>query len=82
MSHHNHLSASRQKLPTAPRAGLQSNDRIAIAMNSSSTVLVFSLTRVFGADLQTIFCRIARNAGGAIAGLCAACAPFLVSKTG
>ena len=45
-------------------------------MNSSLLILVFTLTQVFGTDLQTIFCRIARNAGGAIAGLCAVRAPF------
>ena len=35
-------------------------------MNSSLLIQVFSLTQVFGTDLQTIFRRIARNAGGAI----------------
>ena len=69
--------------------------QIAVATNSSLLIQMFSPSRriqptmyfvalesILGADLQTIFCRIARNAGGAIAGLCAVRAPFLVSKTG
>ena len=35
-------------------------------MNSSLLILVFSLKGMFGADLQTILRRIARNADGAI----------------
>ena len=35
-----------------------------------------AMLSVYSADLQTIFCCIARNAGGAIAGLCAVRAPF------
>ena len=63
--------------------------QIAVATNSSLLIQMFSPSRriqptmyfvalesILGADLQTIFCRIARNADGAIAGLCAVRAPI------
>ena len=46
------------------------------------TVYFGAMLSVYSADLQTIFCRIARNAGGAIAGLCAVRAPFWSPKRG
>ena len=47
-----------------------------------STMYLVALKSILGADLQTILRRIARNAGGAIAGLCAVRAPFWSPKRG
>ena len=46
------------------------------------TVYLVAVKSVFSADLQTILRCIARNAGGAIAGLCAVRAPFWSPKRG
>ena len=48
----------------------------------SSSVYLDVTNSILGADLQTILRCIARNAGGAIAGLCAVRAPFWSPKRG